>query len=73
MSKRSKNCLTIAQLIDKFKMFPQDWLVIVEGCDCYGEAQDVIGNDVTNEVLITRGKVPSCIANLYPGFNEEEG
>ena len=48
------NLLTVKELIGKLLNMPQDALVITEGCDCYGDAVDVI--TCRDKVLITREK-----------------
>jgi hypothetical protein len=52
--------MTVAELIEALKAMPQDGIVIVEGCDCHGDAngcevESFYGyDDDAPRVLITR-------------------
>ena len=45
--------LTISELIEKLQKFPQDTIVLLDGCDCECEAGDVT-EGYNNSVLILR-------------------
>lgn len=46
--------LTVAQLIELLHKMPQDTVVMIEGCDCYGFAGGVVLDENTGTVDIIR-------------------
>jgi hypothetical protein len=51
----NKNVMTVAEVIEKLRLMPQDALVYHEGCDCTGAADGVYLDD-DGTVMITRSK-----------------
>lgn len=56
--KETKNQMTVSELIEALKKFPQDCVVWTEGCDCWGKAADVkFTNDEDDKyILIERDR-----------------
>lgn len=54
--KKEEKQLTIKELIELLKCFPEDMPVMSEGCDCYGICGDVttIKYDDKDQLLILR-------------------
>jgi hypothetical protein len=44
--------MTVEELVAELNKLPSFWKVYIEGCDCIGEAADVIS--IEDSVLITR-------------------
>ncbi len=49
-----KKQLTVAELIELLQQEPPDYLVVLEGCDCYGNAGGVTRNGTFEIVEINR-------------------
>lgn len=54
LEKSKQETMTVKELINELKKFPEDLPVITEGCDCYGPALRVIKDDIENVVEIRR-------------------
>lgn len=46
--------LTVKKAIELLSEFPEDAAITIEGCDCWGMADDVDFEPAWNEVMITR-------------------
>ncbi len=52
---KTEYAITVAALIEQLKALPQDLPVVIEGCDCYGDASGAtLIEDKEPYVLIER-------------------
>lgn len=62
--------LTVGKLKELIKDVPDDYLVLSDGCDCIGAADNATADDSDHTLFISRH--PQFTSGDYPGLQERE-